>query len=269
MMIRHRRIKLLLYDYLMGELSQDGRHTVEDHLATCLKCANELTELQSALEVTSLVIHQPSEERPVEFWQNFTREVENKIQAAAAVQHGKPAFVSVEHMNAFKIAKFRPAVVLGVAIAMLVVALIVGRSLRTRTEENRAQGLPERAVPLISANDRMGQYFRKSKTLLVGIENMKVDERQPVDLKAERRVSRQLIHEARYLKSQPIDVRSAKLIGDLEKILIELANMKEENNLPNVEIIRGGIHQENLLFKIRMAESLYDTVKYVTANITY
>ena len=54
-----------------------------------------------------------------------------------------------------------------------------------------------------------------------------------------------------------------KLIGDLEKILIELANIKEESGLPNVEIVRGGIHQENLLFKIRMAEAMYDTTRFM------
>jgi len=87
-----------------------------------------------------------------------------------------------------------------------------------------------------------------------------------VDLSSERKVSRDLIEEARYLQSQPLDRRSERLIGDMEKILIELANMKEQNELPNVEMIRGGIHQENLLFKIRMAESLYDTTAAIQGS---
>jgi hypothetical protein len=105
--------------------------------------------------------------------------------------------------------------------------------------------------------------------LFVGLTNMKLHDDENIDLSAERKVSRQLIHEARYLKTQPIDERSAQLIGDLEKILIELANMKEENDISNVEIIRGGIHQENLLFKIRMAESLYDSVSSTNTQPTH
>jgi hypothetical protein len=75
-----------------------------------------------------------------------------------------------------------------------------------------------------------------------------------------------LVREARYLKQQPLDVRSRQLMNDLERILIELANTEEQNDLPNVEIIRGGIHQENLLFKIRMAEAMYDSAQFMYAG---
>ena len=58
-----------------------------------------------------------------------------------------------------------------------------------------------------------------------------------------------------------MEARSARLIGDLEKILIELANIEEDQDIPNVEMIRSGIRRENLLFKIRMTES------YIQAGI--
>jgi hypothetical protein len=88
---------------------------------------------------------------------------------------------------------------------------------------------------------------------------MKHEPGRSFDLSAEREVSRDLIKEARYLREQDIDRRSARLIEDLNKILIELANLEDEHDLPDVEIIRGGIHQENLLFKIRMAELMHDS----------
>src|SRR6185369_5044246 len=100
-------------------------------------------------------------------------------------------------------------------------------------------------------------YITQSKTLLVGISNMKPVSETSYDLSVEQVKSKQLIQEARYLKEQPIDARAQRLIGDLERILIELANMKEEGNAPNVEILRGGLHQENLLFKIRMEEKTF------------
>lgn len=114
---------------------------------------------------------------------------------------------------------------------------------------------------------RMEQYLRKSKVLLIGLTNADPGESSSIDLSAERQASRQLMHEARYLETQPIDPRSARLIDALDKILIELANMKEHENLPDVEVIRTGIHHENLLFKIRMAESIYDTAG--TAGYSY
>ena len=71
----------------------------------------------------------------------------------------------------------------------------------------------------------MQKYLRKSRTLLVGVANMKVPEDQPADLHAEQQISRELVSEARALRQEPLDLHSARLINDLEKIQIELANM--------------------------------------------
>jgi len=91
--------------------------------------------------------------------------------------------------------------------------------------------------------------------LLVGIENMKTGEGGAVDLSAERRASRDLVQEARYFRQLRLDPRSERLMGDLEKIFIELSNSHDSRSRPDVELLRSGIQQENLLFKIRMAEN--------------
>jgi hypothetical protein len=131
------------------------------------------------------------------------------------------------------------------------------------------QPATDQQVPADITAERLHNYFSKSKVLLVGISNMKTNETEPLDLSAERSASRDLIREARYLRGGPIDGRSARLMGDLEKILIELANAKEENGGPSVEILRGGIRQENLLFKIRMAESMFDTTQVLQTENRY
>jgi hypothetical protein len=71
----------------------------------------------------------------------------------------------------------------------------------------------------------------------------------------EKEAARQLVQQARYLDSKSLDDRSRALVGALERILIELANMEEQADLPDVEIVRSGIRHDNMLFKIRMAES--------------
>jgi len=43
----------------------------------------------------------------------------------------------------------------------------------------------------------------------------------------------------------------------MESILIELSNIEGERGASSMDIIRSGIHHENLLFKIRMAEAVY------------
>ncbi len=53
------------------------------------------------------------------------------------------------------------------------------------------------------ADNRMSQYLRKSKVLLIGIANLETDGGQPVDFSVEQRASRELVREARYLKQRP------------------------------------------------------------------
>ena len=104
--------------------------------------------------------------------------------------------------------------------------------------------------------------MKKSRVLLVGVSNMRTDGESPIDLSIERRQSRELVHVSRDLKTHALDARSAKLVGDLEKILIELANSDEKHDVPDVEIIRSGIRHNNLLFKIRMTESALASATY-------
>jgi hypothetical protein len=87
-----------------------------------------------------------------------------------------------------------------------------------------------------------------------------------VDLSVEQRASRELVREARYLKQRPLEPRVDELVDAMSRILIELANISKDKQIPNMEIVRSGIHQENLLFKIRMAETVFDSARVVYAK---
>lgn len=43
----------------------------------------------------------------------------------------------------------------------------------------------------------------------------------------------------------------------MEKILIEIASRNETTDRDHFDLIRSGIRQQNLLFKVRMTESVY------------
>jgi RNA processing factor Prp31 len=77
-----------------------------------------------------------------------------------------------------------------------------------------------------------------------------------VDLSAERELSRQLVRETRELRDH-LDPQAAQLVGDMEKILIEIASRNETTDRDHFDLIRSGIRQQNLLFKVRMTESVY------------
>jgi hypothetical protein len=118
------------------------------------------------------------------------------------------------------------------------------------------------AMRLEPAGVKLHEYLKKSRVLLVGVTNLKTDGDTPIDLSIERRQSRELIHQARVLKGEALEAHSAKLVGDLEKILIELANSDERRDAPDMEIIRSGIRHNNLLFKVRMTESALAAATY-------
>lgn len=254
-----RHVGNLLYEYAMGELGEADRARVESHLAECRACAAGLQHVRSAIMILRKPATPPSGERTPAFWTAFPNAVESRI---LAEQRQRPSrgWALRDHIASFVTFNRAPLLAGAGATALVAAAVLLfwPRPAPVREPDTLAAIDATLAVRDEPAQ-RMNDYLKKSKILLIGIANMNTDEGHPLDLSVERRQSRALVHEARYLRRQPMDARSARLIGDLEKILIELANNEEHQDVPNVEMIRTGIRRENLLFKIRMAESVLDS----------
>ena len=300
-MSRHRRVQMSLYDYLDGTLDDHHRSLVEEHLKNCSSCAGALARMQEAVSLVARPERPASDVRSGEFWATFATAVEGRIQQRRQMKPRLADLWDVVHSYLFF---HRGSFALAgmVAAMILVVILIVNRTTPTheyvfidsskspsipleprnetaqRTDElerplgdNQSQS-KYTASPLEAplrvryADNRMSQYLRKSKVLLIGIANLKTEEGQPVDLSVEQRASRELVKEARYLKQRRLNPRVDELVDAMSRILIELANITKEQQAPNMEIVRSGIHQENLLFKIRMAEAVYDSAQFVHAK---
>jgi hypothetical protein len=267
--MNHSSVRSALYEYIRGELAPEEMERVAGHLASCDRCSAEMDSLRSVIGLTSTHVSSASDTRPEEFWNGFAASVERRIELANSPGRRPPLRIREKIMAIFTL-RPRPVFLAGGALAAAALAVIFLRIFSggsPREEISSAAAIePARAVP---ADYRMGDYLRKSKVLLVGIAHLDAEDDQPIDLTKESKVSQELLDDARYLKSQPLDIRSAKLIDDLQKILISLANMKEQEGLPNVEMIRSGIHRENLLFKIRMAEAMCDSTRYVPVRDQY
>jgi hypothetical protein len=252
----------ILYGYATGELGETERARVEGHLAGCPSCTADLAHIRSALRFLPRPAGPPSEERDSAFWTAFANEVEARI---IADRRRQPSLTGAMRDQIASFVSFNRASLLAGAGTLATIAaavlLLWPRAAAVR-EPERIAVAQTRVLTTNEPAQRMNDYLKRSKVLLVGIANMKTDDGHPLDLSLERRQSRALVHEARYLRQQPMDGRSARLIGDLEKILIELANIEEHQDLPNVELIRTGIRRENLLFKIRMAETLLEAEEH-------
>lgn len=273
----HKNVRLSLYDFLLNNLSPGEMRRVEDHCRSCSRCSAALTELRSALDRIPPAGKTPADELSPDFWRTFASRVDRRI----AEPQSPPTLVAEwDNLMVWLIARQRWVYAGSAAVAMVVAVLMMlkpwEQTGKTTAQESRKETPPIAAVsPAVQdSNDidqvrsRATEYFRKSKALLVGLSNKKVSIRTPVDLSAEQQVSRQLVHEARYLKQQPLDIRSSRLIDDIDRIFIELSNAEARNATPDVEVLRAGIQRANLLFKIRMAEAQFDTGNgfYVTGG---
>ena len=262
-------VTTMLYDYVVNQLPAAERGRVEIHLVTCQRCTVELKEMQSAIVLAKGEVAKPSDQLPEEYWQSFAVEVERRIHAEEC-QGVRSLLTLRERLTSFFRLHSRPVFAYGGALAAVVLAVILWRGYQSDERANEVASIRRPTVQVIPANDRMSQYFRKSRSLLVGISNMKLDKGEPIDLSVERKASRELVKETRDIKNgRQLDLQSARLVGDLEKILIELSNTKELGGVPSIEVIQSGIQQENLLFKVRMAESLHDSTRYLAAQNTF
>jgi hypothetical protein len=254
-MMRHATTRRLLHDFVLGELSPRRRAAMENHIQTCRSCAADVLEIQETSTLLTDKRRLPSDERSAEFWAGFADTVNRRI--AERARTSRPTGPAFDLRSVLRLARWRPLLAGAAASAALFAAFILALQPKD-THLSVVTGIPESATaPSMSADTLMEQYLRKSRSLLVGLANMDTEGGHPLDLSAERRTSRELIREARYIKQQPLDHRSARLISDLDKIMVQVANFAPDRPTPDVELVRGGIRHENLLFKVRMAQQRY------------
>ena len=250
----------MLFDYLSGELPREETAPLEEHLAQCAACRKDLRILREAIDILPGAGPPPSEERDEQFWTSFPARVEERISAERRA-HTSFFADAADRITSFIHFNGTPLVAGSGALALIALALLL-----FRPAPEAGPAAPDRhagaAITPEPETVKLHNYLKRSRVLLIGVTNLRAGPETPIDLSVERRESRELVGEARNLKRNTLDARSAKLVGDLEKILIELANSDERHDAPDVEIIRSGIRHNNLLFKIRMTESALDAATY-------
>ncbi len=256
--MRHIKIQELLYDFVAGSLGDLNRNLVERHLSHCDECKGTVESFRR-LQAMMSAGTSPADRRPPEFWNAFVASVEQRIQ-----QQERSRTPSLwETLRPTIMLHQRLAFSLGTGIAILAVGFLFWKTSHESTT-NVASNPAVMVSPV--AEQPLDQYLRRSKVLLVGLSNLPTDDFGDITL--EREISRDLLREARALERTNLDPHSAAIVRDTERILIEFANIEDDDHdlRPQMEIIRGGIQQGNLLFKLRLAESVRDSTQYTFAR---
>ena len=114
-------------------------------------------------------------------------------------------------------------------------------------------------VPAAGLAQRTTRYLDRSKVILLALVNFDGGTKDiaGLNLLRQKEKSQELVKEASILKG---DLRAAKerqlerLVGELELILVQIANLKSEADLSSVEIIKAGVELKDVLFKINLSE---------------
>ncbi|GEM_PF-976250 len=258
-MNEHKRVYAHLYDYVMNDLPDRERQETERHLASCDECRKEVRQLSTFLTNLDHSIVDWSAKQSPEYWNEFAQSVDDAV--AGNEQRESLLRRYLDWFDSFLSFRPRDIVIASAVCTVVLVGLIVGKGFwETRKQQKTVPAtLAQQTVTAVDSEAlQLHEYFRKSRTLFVSLANLKTDENKSIDLGIESEMSRTLLRQARLIKQRPLDSRSIRLVVDMEKIFIKMANSDEGFSSPDFELIRNGIERENLLYKVRRAEATYN-----------
>jgi anti-sigma-K factor RskA len=223
----HDVIRHLLDDYVTGDLSEDARGSVADHVATCAICSAEVEDLKRVITRASEL--PKSIDPPTDAWTNIRAAIDRDRAAAAT-----------ESVVSRKSQWRRPAML---AAAAAIVAAIMSSALTSLYLNSRSHDLSQTAsrgdsagsVTLASFTIEENNYLRTAAAL------QDVLDQQETSLAPETVV--QLKASLRTIDEAILEARNALARDPSNKLLVEMlsANYRQKVDLlrRSTEITRG------------------------------
>jgi|GEM_PF-331852 len=245
---------------LFGEMAGRRREMFERHRTECSACAAEYAE---ALRALHLAGRRSRPDPGQAFWDGYWDRLQARIAEEERLEAESPAPAAPAKPSRPKAVFPRWLAVPAAASAILVVGIFLGRYVfKPGSRPVPVPGGAASSVIPASEMDlgaRASRYLDRSKRILLAIVNYHPETQDPygLDLPGQRSASRELVAEAAALKSdlgRAKDRRLERLVGDLEKILLQIANLESEDDLDAVNIIKAGAESRDILFEINIAE---------------
>jgi hypothetical protein len=267
------KCKDMMIEALYGELGEAEKRAFDEHLGACPECASEYSVLGATLRVMDG--RKRSDPGP-EFWDGYFDRLSRRMEAeggretAGTVPPSLPLRARIARLFS---SLPRWSYQVAGAAALLLVGILIGRGLLVKpntlvTAENRTGGgATDDQVRLLAASDaasdRAYDYLERSKVLLLGLVNYDPGTEDPyaLDLPRRKEVSRGLVSEAADIRSgltSPGQSRLKELVSELERILLQIANLEAGQNLDAVEIVKEGVEQTGLFLKIDLTRMARD-----------
>lgn len=244
-----------------GSLPPEQKRSVELHLAECSDCRAYFEMIKKAYETMDIrEKHDPGED----YWNSYWDRLQTRIAAEESSNRRSPAHIPfAKPRSVFGFPRWVPLT--AAAAALVAVGIFIGRTL-IRPEFQAAQpgpgGIAASVLPAAATSDLSGRtslYLERSKRILLAVVNFAADPKDihGLNLPAQRNASKELVLEAAALKT---DLRGSKkrqlerLVGDLERILLQIANLQGGDDLSALGVIKAGAETCDIFFKIDLAE---------------
>lgn len=234
-----------------GELDPSARTAFERHLAACDDCRAEYAGLNRTLRLMD------KRERPdpgPAFWDGYFDRLSKRMVWEAAGDGPRPSLLDKLRRPfarlprwAFQAAAAAVLLLAGVAIG----SRLVGPSGRPGLTAAAARPAAAPSPAFVQAGD----FIERSKVLLLGLVNYDpaTVDAYAFDLPGKKAVSRRLAAEAPAIRqglNGPGQRKLRELVGDLEVILMQIANLEAGQDLDGVEMIKQGVDRKSLFLKI-------------------
>ena len=237
--------------YLDKSLDEHELNEFQSHLKACTKCSSELQAFQA-------IVSEAQTFEPVQAPESLWARIENELDTPR-----RPFYTIV--LNRIKDLKEKvdslvkipaPAFKLAGVMAVLIIGVFVGRYFLPVPNGSQLteEVIPQSPEVQMVAN-RTNKFVEKSKILFLGFVNADTADVEESNWQTEKKVAQNLVREAAVLKNDLTPYRNERLnvlIEELELILLEIANLEEEYDVENIEMIKTGIDRKALMLKIHL-----------------
>jgi len=254
-----RKCRSMFVEAIYGELTSDQQERFKSHLESCPKCAEEFAGMKSSTEIMNKRVRtEPDAHYWEGYWDHLAERMEreeNQVSKFSALwQHFK------------KNLYFEPRLTyrLAGAVALLVIGIFIGKLYFAGGSSTDFQhGIAEQNLKISSGQTtvkvRADRYIARSKVLLLGMINFdpETEDAYALNLPYQKRISQNLVQEAVVLKNElndPAYEQLRELIGDLEVILLQIANLESELDMDGIEMVKSGADRRGILLKINLEE---------------
>lgn len=254
-----KKCKPLFLEAFYEELDTQQKQFFRDHLLVCENCRSEFEEMKSTLNFMSRRVRP---EPTKKFWDSYEERLDQRIEKEEASQDEREPW-RIKLLRPFSLAP-KWTYQAAAALVLIVAGVFIGRIIFSPSvSEIKQVSQPPRLItqqqPQAELVLRTQNYIERSKLILLALVNFDPATEDPyaLDLPYQRRVSRELVQEAGFLKrelAQSDQERLEHLIAGLEVILLQIANIEAENDFEAIEIVKEGVNSRGILMEINLTD---------------